>query len=273
MSTTKRLNPSTVLLFIVLHISAALGIFFHTSAAFIMFLVLYLTTGFGITVGYHRLLTHRGFKTTPFVQNLLATAGALAAQGGPLFWIANHRQHHQFTDLEPDPYNSRLGFWWSHIGWILCAETLLDSDPNYVSELSINPWLSWLDRHFIVLQLSFATLLFLLTYPFSGLYGAISMVVWAVPLRIVVVYHNTFLTNSVAHLWGYRNFETSDCSVNSWWVALLTLGEGWHNNHHAFPASSRHGLRRWELDPSWWFILLLRRFNLAWDIKSAKINP
>jgi sn-1 stearoyl-lipid 9-desaturase len=273
MSTKKRLNPSTVLLFTVLHILAALGIFFHTSAALLVFFLLYLITGFGVTVGYHRLLTHRGFKTTPFVLNLLATAGALSAHGGPLFWVSIHRQHHQFTELEADPHDSSLGFWWSHIGWLLCADNFLEYDPSYVSDLSINPWLSWLNRYFILLQLLLGTILFLVTYHFSGMYGAVSMFIWAIPLRFIAVAHSSWLTNSVAHLWGYRNFETSDNSTNSWWVAFLTLGEGWHNNHHAFPASSRHGLRRWELDPSWWFILFLRRFNLAWDIKSAKINP
>jgi stearoyl-CoA desaturase (delta-9 desaturase) len=259
-------------LFFALHAFAALAIFFHTIPALVAFLSLYLISSFGVTVGYHRLLTHSGFITTPLIRNLLITAGSLSAQGGPLYWVSIHRQHHQFIDHDADPHNSRLGFWWSHIGWLLYSDNLFGYDPSYVSDLSSDPWLCWLDRNFLVLQTPLAFILFLVTFQISGLHNAIAMIIWAIPLRIVAVLHSTWLTNSVAHRWGYRNFETSDNSVNSWWVALLTLGEGWHNNHHAFPASARHGLKRWELDPSWWLISLLASLNLAWNVRSVKIR-
>ena len=270
----KGLNPVTSLFMGFIHTMAALAIFFHTTSAFVAFLALYLFSGFGISLGYHRLLTHRAFKTTPLMKNVLATAGSLAAQGGPLAWVSNHRKHHQFTDQDGDPHDSSRGFWWSHIGWVLYSKTdiLLKGDPKQVPDLVADPWLRWLDLYSFRLQLTLAFLLFFLIYPISGFYSAFSLVIWAFPLRIVAVLHATWFVNSVTHLWGYRNFETSDGSVNTWWVAILSLGEGWHNNHHAFPASARIGLGRWEVDPTWWLVLLLRRFNVVWDVKTAALK-
>lgn len=250
-----------------LHLIALLGFYYYTAASILSFFVFYLITGLGITVGFHRLLTHRSFKTPSFMLNILATAGSLAAQGGPLFWVSVHRLHHQCSDQDGDPHDSRLGFFWSHIGWILFSEKILLADPKPLQHLAGHTWLRWLDRHFLLLQLLLVVILFAVTYAIAGEYDAIAMIVWAVPIRIIAVLHSTWLTNSAAHLWGYRSFDTDDHSRNCWWVALLTLGEGWHNNHHAYPFSARHGLKFWELDLSWWFICGLQRIGMAWDVK------
>jgi len=253
--------------FAALHILALGSPFFYTRESIIACLVLYLITGFGITVGYHRLLAHHAFKTTSIIQRILVIAGALAAQGGPLFWVSTHRIHHKSTDQVGDPHNSQLGFWWSHMGWLLDSNADFKIQPIFIPDLLEKRWLQWLDRNFLLVQFTLALLLFVITYLFAGIYSAFAMLIWAIPLRIIAVLHSTWLTNSAAHLWGYRSFNTPDNSTNCWWVALLTLGEGWHNNHHAFPYSARHGLQRWEWDPSWYLILALQKIGVAWDVK------
>lgn len=258
--------------FAALHICALPAPFFYTRDSIIAFLVLYLITGFGITIGYHRLLAHQAFKTTSIVKRILVTAGALAAQGGPLFWVSVHRNHHKSTDQEADPHNSQLGFWWAHIGWLLSSNTDFKIQPNLIPDLLEKRWLKWLDQNFLLLQLCAAWLLFIIVFLLTDTYNTIAMMIWAIPLRIIAVLHSTWLTNSAAHLWGYRSFKTPDNSRNCWWVALLTLGEGWHNNHHAFPYSARHGLHRLELDPSWYLILALHRIGVVWDLKLAPIG-
>ena len=191
-------------------------------------------------------------------------------EGGPLLWVSIHRKHHQFTDCAGDPHDSRAGFWWSHIGWIITWNNRLKSDLANVGELTTDRWLCWLERYYLLLNFIFSFVLFGTTYLIAGINEAIAVTLWGVPLRIVAVFHCTWLTNSAAHLWGYRNFKTNDRSTNNWWVALLTLGEGWHNNHHAYPSSARHGIRSWELDPSWWLIKSLGKLKLVWAIRIAK---
>lgn len=258
--------------FVIIHSLAALSLFYCTPAAVAAFISMYLLTGFGITVGYHRLLAHHSFKTTSVLQNLLSTAGALAMEGGPLFWVSTHRKHHQFTDCEGDPHDSRSGFWWSHMGWIVASDNKLKYEPLVVGDLMHDRWLCWLERYYMHLQVILTLALLLFSYFVAGFNNAIAITIWAIPLRIVAVLHCTWLTNSAAHLWGYRSFRTNDRSTNNWWVALLTLGEGWHNNHHAYPSSARHGFRYWELDPSWWLIWCLGKFKLAWAIRIPKLT-
>lgn len=148
----------------------------------------------------------------------------------------------------------------------------MKADPKRVADLLGNPWLCWLDRYFLLLQLILAAVIFFCTTAIADTYSAVAMVIWAIPVRIVAVLHSTWLTNSAAHLWGYRCFETDNNSHNNWWVALITFGEGWHNNHHAYPSSARHGFKTWELDLSWWFILILQRLGLVWDVKLPPVD-
>ncbi len=232
-------------------------------------LALYLATGFGITMGYHRLLTHRSFQTPRFVEYILTALGTLANQGGPLQWVAVHRIHHQHSDAEGDPHSPRDGVWWAHLLWWMPNSPTLD-DParyeRYIPDLARDPVHRFFHRYHVLLPLALAGSLF----GSGGLWGGVglglSWLVWGMFVRTALLYHATWFVNSATHLWGYRNYRTRDHSTNLWWVALLTLGEGWHNNHHAFPRSARHGLRWWELDATYGLIRLLGLVGLVKQI-------
>ena len=266
-------NISVILYLLSLHLLAVLAIWFHTLFAIILCVVFYLVTGFGVTVGYHRLLTHCSFKTSRWLMRCFATAGTLAGQGGPLFWVSTHRMHHLASDQDGDPHDARRGFVWAHMAWTIMKKKSLQTDQQCIKDLRSDPFLCWLDCNDLYLQLLLASLIFLGTLLLKDLYAAVSALIWAVPFRIVVVLHCTWLTNSAAHLWGYRRFSTTDQSRNNWWVALLTLGEGWHNNHHAFPGSARHGLAWFEFDPSWLLIKFLHTLGLVTQVKVAASSP
>jgi stearoyl-CoA desaturase (delta-9 desaturase) len=229
--------------------------------------VLYLISGFGITVGYHRLLTHRSFRTPRVMERFLAVCGLLANQGGPLQWAAVHRIHHRHSDAEGDPHSPRDGMWWSHLLWWMPHTPSLDNPlqyRRYVRDLTRDPLLRWLQRYNgIALPIS-ALIVFLSGSMIAG--AGFSWLVWGVFLRTSLVYHATWLVNSATHRWGYRSHRTRDHSRNLWWVALVSLGEGWHNNHHAWPRSARHGLRWWEFDASFCIIRLLGWIGLATHI-------
>src|SRR5215470_10047083 len=197
---------------VALHIAALAAVFFFTWKAFLLAVVMWWVAGsLGIGMGYHRLLTHRGYKTPKGVEYFLTTCGSLAFEGGPISWVATHRIHHQNTDKEGDPHSPRDGGFWAHMGWILTGRTVLSL-------------------------------------------------------------HFTWLVNSATHIWGTQRFATGDSSTNSFWVAFLTFGEGWHNNHHAQPQSARHGFTWYELDVNWYGIWTLRTLGLAWDVKMPKMN-
>jgi stearoyl-CoA desaturase (delta-9 desaturase) len=213
---------------------------------------LYVITGIGVTMGYHRLLTHRSFQTPRAIEYLLTALGALANQGGPLKWVAAHRLHHQHSDQEGDPHSPRHGLWWAHMLWWMPRVPQLD-DPDlygrYVADLANDPAQRLFQRFYVLLPLALAGLLFGLGQWAGGL--GLSWVIWGMCVRTAFVHHATWLVNSATHIWGYRSYATRDRSTNLWWVALLTFGEGWHNNHHAFPRSARHGLRlNWRLAKS-----------------------
>jgi stearoyl-CoA desaturase (delta-9 desaturase) len=231
-------------------------------------LVLYVAAGLGITMGYHRLLTHRSFRTPRLVEYLLATLGTLANQGGPVQWVAVHRRHHQDSDADGDPHSPRHGLWWAHLLWWMPHDPVLD-DPaqygRYVPDLDRDPVHRFLQRYHVLLPLGLAGLLVRLGQWWAG--EGLSWLVWGIFVRTTLLYHATWLVNSAAHVWGYRSYSTRDQSTNLWWVALVTFGEGWHNNHHAFPRSARHGLRWWELDLTYWLIRLLGLFGLARHIQ------
>jgi stearoyl-CoA desaturase (delta-9 desaturase) len=227
----------------------------------------WLSIGLGISMGYHRLHTHRGFKTYRLFEYFLAVCGTLTLEGGPIFWVATHRVHHQHSDQAEDPHTPRVGAFWAHMGWILFGEASHNDTgrmSRYAPDLAKDPFYRWLTTyHWVPLTvLGFALLAV----------GGWPLVNWAIFLRVVVGLHSTWLVNSATHLWGRRRFATKDDSRNVWWVALLTFGEGWHNNHHAHPTSARHGLAWYEFDVTWLELKALQAIGLVWDVRVARVT-
>ena len=256
--------PAKAAFLVGIHV-AATATLWHTnwSAIGVCLLLEALCGGLGICVGYHRLLTHRSFKCPKAVEYSLALLGALCVEGGPIDWVAHHRQHHQYADEPEDPHSARQGFWWSHMMWMMWTPNRAacqELKKRYVPDLLRVPFYHFLGHMYLWLSLLLAAVLYMI--------GGWPFVVWGMVVRLVLTYHSTFLVNSATHGFGYRNFHLNDLSTNCWWVALLSYGEGWHNNHHAFPASARHGLRPWELDLSYGFIRLLKAVGLAWDLRT-----
>jgi len=229
---------------------------------------LYVAAGLGVTMGYHRLLTHRSFRTPLAVEYSLTILGSLAIQGGPIQWVAVHRIHHKHSDEDGDPHSPRDGLWWAHMLWWMPYIPAVDDPERYerfVPDLTGDRFHRALQRYHLLVPVLLAGALFGLGELWGGV--GLSWVVWGVFVRTALLYHTTWLVNSATHRWGYQAYRTRDRSTNLWWVALLSLGEGWHNNHHAFPRSARHGLRWWELDPTYWGIRLLGWFRLARQIQ------
>jgi stearoyl-CoA desaturase (delta-9 desaturase) len=226
-------------------------------------LFLYWLTGcIGITLGYHRLLTHRSLSVPRWLEYVIVTCGASALQGGPIEWISNHRKHHAHTDRDGDPHDSNIGMGWAHIEWLyrtnkdrLEPEEFARWSPDLVSDR----YYQFLERYAITLQIVFAGILLA--------FGGMTMLVWGFFVRLVLLYHCTWLVNSAAHASGYQRFRTNDRSTNCWWVAVLAFGEGWHNNHHAFPSSARHGMHWFEFDLTWTAIRLMRALGIARNVK------
>jgi stearoyl-CoA desaturase (delta-9 desaturase) len=261
------MKNSTLTYFVIIHGLAVLGILYHSWIGVCWLISLYILTGLGVTVGYHRLLSHRSFYARPWLRNSLVTAGALAGEGGPLFWVSMHRLHHQKTDQDGDPHDSRKGFWWSHMGWILDIPWDKFGCNDRIDELKKDRYLIWLNNHHMMLQFAAALIVLIGVYNLHGSKEAFTIFIWAFPLRIATVLHCTWLLNSAAHRFGIHKYPTRDQSTNCWWVALLTFGEGWHNNHHAFPSSARHGLEWYELDFSWYLIFILQKIGLINNVK------
>lgn len=238
--------------------------------ALVVCLLSYLVRAFGISVGYHRYLSHRAFGTSRMFQFALCFVGCAAAQLGPLWWAAHHADHHRFSDTERDPHSPRAhGFFWAHLGWLLRRKY---SEPplENVRELLQQAELRFLDRFYLLPPLLLVGLLFslgswLAHAPALGTNG-LQLVVWGFFVSTTLLYHVTFAVNSVAHSLGSRRFEIPDESRNNALVALLTVGEGWQNNHHAFPCSARAGLGPWQFDPTWHLIRLLETLGLVWDV-------
>jgi len=262
-----RLNWAPILWWSTLQVGIVLAPFTFSWSGLAVAGILYLLSGFGVTMGYHRLLTHRSFKTPRAVEYLLTLLGALAAQGGPLQWVAVHRLHHRHSDTDQDPHSPRHGFWWAHLAWWMPYDPAIDDQARYqryAMDLFRHAFHRCLQRWHILPSLVLAVLLFALGQAWGGL--GLSWLVWGIFVRTTLQYHTTWLVNSATHLWGSRSHATKDRSTNLWWVALLTLGEGWHNNHHAFPRSARHGLRWWQLDVTYLLIRLLGLLGLAKQI-------
>ncbi len=251
------------------HVGALASLFFFSWINLVVALVLHwLVVGFGISLGYHRLHTHRGYKTSKAFEYFLAVCGSMALEGGPIFWVATHRVHHQHSDKEGDPHTPLDGGFWAHMGWIMFGDRLHDgagTAAKYAPDLAADRFYRWLTKYHYV-PLSVVALLLLV-------FGGWAMAGWGLFVRTVVGLHITWLVNSATHMWGSRRFETRDDSRNSWWVALLTFGEGWHNNHHAHPVSARHGLAWYEFDISWMTLKLLAALGVVRDVKVARIGP
>ncbi len=264
-----QLNWGTMVVFGLFHIGAVAALFMFNWKAFAVALFLYwFCTGLGISLGYHRLHTHRSFWVPKWMEYLFAICGTLTLEGGPIFWVATHRIHHQKSDQPGDPHSPRDGFWWAHAGWIFQGETHHNNTEmmaKYAPDLGRDPFYRALNTwHWVPIVLLAAVL-----YAWGGL----PMLLWGVCLRVVAGLHATWLVNSATHVWGYRRYATRDDSRNTWWVALITFGEGWHNNHHAHPTSARHGLAWYEFDLSWIQLKALRAFGLARKIQVAKLDP
>ena len=244
-----------------------------------IFAVMYLATGFGITVGFHRLFTHRSFAAKRPVEYGLAILGSMAIEGPVDQWVADHRKHHAHSDEDGDPHSPHLGegsglrgLWHAHVGWIFHAEDRGDCD-RYAPDVRDDPGLLWLSQRFELTVLASLLIPAVAGWALHGwaFSGFLTGLLWGGLVRMFVLHHITWSINSVCHFSGRRRFPVDDQSRNVFWLALPSLGESWHHNHHAFPRSAAHGLRRWEIDPSAMLIRLLKRTGLAWNV--IEITP
>jgi stearoyl-CoA desaturase (delta-9 desaturase) len=219
---------------------------------------------FAITAGYHRYFSHRSYKTSRAFQFVLAVAGTTSVQKGVLWWAANHRKHHKFADLEDDIHSPmQSGFWWSHVGWIIGPDYEA-TDLDRVPDLAKYPELRWLNEHFLVPPIALAVVLFLA--------GGLQWLVWGFFISTTLLWHATFTINSLAHQYGTRRYDTPDTSRNNVWLALLTMGEGWHNNHHCFMNSARQGFFWWEIDLSYYALRILAAVGIVWDMAKPPLR-
>lgn len=224
----------------------------------------FLIRKFGITAGYHRLLAHCSFKTSRVFQFLLAWAGCSATQKGPLWWSGHHRWHHQYSDTPKDLHSPlRDGFWWAHVGWFLSGKHEA-TNFKIIPDFAKFPELRWLNRNYIIPPL----VLVALCYFLHGWRG----VIWGYAISTTILWHTTFFINSACHVFGKRRFPTHDTSRNSFWLAMVTLGEGWHNNHHYFPSSENQGFYWWELDVTHLGLMFFKRLGLVWDVRRPPVS-
>jgi fatty-acid desaturase len=261
-------NWTTAIAFAAFHAGAVTALFFFSWPAFLTALALYwVSLSLGIGMGYHRLLTHRSYKTPKAIEYLLTLCGTLALEGGPIFWVAAHRIHHQFSDRAGDPHTPQEGKWWAHILWMLKRlpnHRELAASNRYARDLVQDRFQVWASKYHYVPQIVAGVLLWA--------FGGIPFLLWGVFFRVTVGLHATWLVNSATHLWGSRRFATRDHSKNNLWVALVTFGEGWHNNHHAHPASARHGLAWYEVDATWLTIRVFQVLGLVKSVQRADLH-
>ncbi len=255
---------------VAVHLGLLAAPFFFTWQAVVLTFVLHwLTGGIGICLGYHRLFTHRSFETSKPVRWFLAWLGGLAGEGSVVHWVANHRKHHALSDQPDDPHSPHAGGWWSHMFWFtpkFSPREYREHNQRWAPDLAQERFMLFLDRTFILWHILLAFVLYGAGYLLGGVFMGWSFVVWGSFVRLAFVLHSTWFVNSASHMWGYRNYETRDDSRNNWWVALITYGEGWHNNHHALPRMARHGHRWWEVDVTFWTIRLCEKLGLFWKV-------
>ena len=265
----RKINWPTAVVLFFLHIGAVAALFMFSWKAFLVALALHwVAVGWGISLGYHRLHTHQSYQCPLWLQYFFAVCGTLTLEGGPMFWVGTHRIHHAKSDQPGDPHSPRLGgAFWSHIGWILFGETNHNDSKfmaKFAPDLAKHKFYWWLNTyHWIPVTITGLALL---------AFGGLPMFLWAFCFRIVYGLHVTWLINSATHIFGRRRFATTDDSRNSFILAVLTFGEGWHNNHHAHQTSARHGLAWYEFDISWITLKLMKATGLAWGIRTAKLD-
>ncbi len=240
---------------------------FSWSGVIVMVVLAYMTGALGVTLCYHRTLTHRALRMRRPLEYFTALLGTLSLQGGPIEWVGTHRAHHAHSDDTGDPHDSNRGFRWSHLNWLYLANQAMlsrEEQLRMAHDVAEDPLYRFMDRYQLLLQVVLALALFAA--------GGVSWLIWGIFVRLVVTYHLTWLINSAAHSIGYQSYKTGDRSTNCWWLAVLSWGEGWHNNHHAFPFSARHGLRWFEIDHTWHVIKLLRSLRLVSNIKVPSLQ-
>lgn len=272
---TQRRQARIVIIGMTIFHLGALGVLFTgaSEVAVIAMIAYYLIRGFGVTGGFHRLLAHRAYKTGRVMQFLITLAGSLAVQGGPLWWVAHHRAHHRYTETDKDIHSPvTKGFWQAHIGWMGSPSSFNENGAG-ARDLHQYPELKFLQRHYAFIVLGQAAVIFLIgaaigkLFPQSGTSG-LQFLVWVYFFGTVALWHATFMVNSVCHTWGQRPFDAKDASTNNWLVVFLALGEGWHNNHHKFSNSARHGLLWWQFDLTWCVLVVLSKLGLVSDLKT-----
>ncbi len=258
----EKIDPVTSIPFFFVHVVAATAVFFVGFRWYypVIALAFYFARMFGITAGFHRYFSHRAYKTSRPFQFLLALLGTLSTQKGVLWWAAHHRDHHKFSD-QPEDLHSPIqrGFWWSHVGWILCNkydETKFDR----IRDFARYPELRWLNKYFLVPPVLMCVALFLI--------GGWGLLVWGYFISTVFLWHGTFTINSLSHLFGSKRYQTTDDSRNNWLLALITMGEGWHNNHHYYMSTANQGFFWWEIDASYYFLKIFSWLGLVWDLRT-----
>ncbi|XP_024979129.1 palmitoyl-monogalactosyldiacylglycerol delta-7 desaturase, chloroplastic-like [Cynara cardunculus var. scolymus] len=256
-----KVDKVTLGLLVTIHLLSVFAPFTFTWGALWLTIGLYTVTYLGITLSYHRNLSHKTFKIPKWLEYAFAYCGAQALQGSPIDWVSTHRYHHQYCDSERDPHTPIKGFWHSYIKWMLDTENVakMTELPNNVRDLEKQPFYRFLRTTYFLHPLGLGFVLYAI--------GGFPFVVWGIGVRTVCSYHMTWLVNSVCHGRGVRVWDTDDISVNIWWLGILAFGAGWHNNHHAFEYSARHGLEWWQIDFTWYVIRLLEITGLATDIK------
>ncbi len=258
-------RTGSVLLFATMHLSALAVFFVHFRWTWLAAgIALYLVRMFGVTAGYHRYFSHRSYKLARFWQFCIAFLAETSAQKGILWWAAHHREHHQFSDSENDVHSPmRNGFWWAHVGWII-SDKYDDYDPNMIRDFGKFPELRWLDKYHLLPPILLGAAIFAI--------GGVTGLIWGFVVSTVLLYHGTFCINSLAHVWGSRRFDTGDTSRNNFILALITLGEGWHNNHHKFMYACRQGLRWWEIDITFYALKVLSWVRIVRDLRGVRLT-
>lgn len=264
------INHLVVWFLVLAHLLTVSALFNYSHAGLVLFLIgWFLTACMGITFGFHRMLSHRSFKAHPIVETFSALCGILALQGDPMTWVAHHRMHHAGSDTEKDPHNARLGFWFSHIVWLSINRKEFDEQPllkKYARDIDRDPFYRFISQlwFMVLVQVAWG----LMCYAVAGWSG----ILWGVFARLCFVYHVTWFVNSATHKFGYVRYQSGDLSRNNWWVALLTFGEGWHNNHHSFEKICPAGHVWYEVDVTYYIVWGLEKLGLAWDVEKLPAN-
>ncbi len=258
---------------VAIHCLALMAPLYFTWPSFYLAVLLTVLTGqLGITLCFHRLLAHRSYQTFKWLERFLSLCACLSMQTGPISWVATHRYHHLLSDRELDPHTPKAGFFWAHIIWTVFPHPVideLDSKRRFARDLLIDPFYIFLERHMVTVNVLFAFMLYGMGFSMGRSQLAISFVLWGFCFRIVYVWHVTFLVNSATHVFGYQSYNTGDQSRNTWWVAILTFGEGWHNNHHAHPTLATYGHQWFEVDTTYWIIFFMQKSGLAWNVRTG----